>query len=112
TPVVPASGIAFNLASSTVPTSTNPAGTSASLGTFTDTNVPAGDLSNTSISINWGDGSVTSGSAVATLPPSTTYYILGGTAVGNSQVHNYATAGAYTVTVTVNDGVHSDSAST
>jgi PKD repeat protein len=112
TPVVPASGIAFNLSTSSVPVSTSASGTSVSLGTFTDTNVTAGDLSNTSISIDWGDGSVTSGTAVATLPPSNTYYIFGGT--GNGQVHNYATTGTYTVTVTVTDdgGVNSDSAST
>jgi PKD repeat protein len=114
TPIVPASGIAFNVPPSspaiTVPVSTSPAGTSVSLGTFTDTNVSAGDLSNTSISIDWGDGSTTSGTAVATIPPSSTYYIFGGAGVGTSQVHNYANTGNYTVTVTVNDGVHSDSA--
>lgn len=116
TPVIPASGIAFNLPPSspatTVPISTSATGTSVSLGTFTDTNVSAGDLSNTTITIDWGDGSTTKGSAVATVPLTNTYYIFGGTGAGNNQVHNYANTGTYTVTVTVNDGVHSDSATT
>ena len=68
-------------------------GTTASgtVATFTDAN-PGGTLSDFTASINWGDGTTTTGS-VATVP--------GGFAVSGS--HTYAASGTYTITTTIKD---------
>ncbi|MGH7222904.1 MAG: hypothetical protein ACRELF_06735, partial [Gemmataceae bacterium] len=100
------SGITFDLASPTVQVTTSLE--TINLGTLSDTFVGGGKLSNTAISVNWGDGTisspdVTQGTVTPTQTDSTTYTISGS--------HTYATAGNYTVTVIDDDGADTASAS-